>query len=147
MHLQHLKWFVGKICFHTESNINIKTNTWRGESVVKYLLYHSYESPFNFQNPPQMGIRQLLPLGPLWRFLQVVPGPSLPFPGGSPLSHRLRRRISKAPSWLLGVFGLQPFWVYKAPVVIVSNTTLHRRPCSRLTSFPLATIHFLSSSR
>ena len=89
--------------------------------MAKYLLCRSYESPFNFQNPPQMGICQLLPLAPLWRLLQVVPSPSLPFPGVSPLSHRLRRGISEAPSWLLGVFGWPPYWVYKVPVVIVSN--------------------------
>lgn len=109
LHLQHLKWFVGKICFHIESSINIKTNTRRVESVAKYLLCRSYESPFNSQNPPQMGIRQLLPLVPLWRLLQVIPSPSLPFPGGSPLSHRRRRSISEAPSWLLGVFGWPPY--------------------------------------
>lgn len=68
-----------------------------------------------------MGIRQLLPLVPLRRFLQVVRGPPCPFLGGSPLSHRLRRSISEGPSWLLAVFGWRPYWVYKVPVVIVSN--------------------------
>ena len=38
LHLQHLEWFVGKICYHTENNIKIKMSAQRVETVAKYLF-------------------------------------------------------------------------------------------------------------